>query len=181
MQLTTIVLTGPESSGKTTLAAQLAAHFNTEWVPEFARTYISGLGRPYQESDLLEIAKGQIGLENEMMKKTEGLLFLDTSLEVIKIWSEHKYDRCHPWILEHLKRNRHDLYLLCRPDIPWQYDPQRENPGDRGKIFELYRRELTQQNTNFVEISGLNERRLKKAIHHVRSFIHPQAHAHHAQ
>ncbi len=180
MRTTTIVLTGPESSGKTTLTTQLASHFNAEWIPEFARAYIDNLDRPYLENDLLKIAEGQLRQENEMVNKTGGLVFLDTSLEVIKIWSDYKYGQCHPWILEQLNIKKHDLYLLCHPDIPWQSDPQRESPNDRNKIFKLYHQELTQQNTNFVEVSGLNEQRLQIAIHHVQSLIHPQAHAYHA-
>ncbi|HFA49888.1 MAG TPA: ATPase [Bacteroidetes bacterium] len=171
MQPKTIVITGPESTGKTTLAGQLAAHFKTVWVPEFARSYISGLDRQYIENDLLEIAKGQLLQENKMKEKAGGVLFLDTSLEVLKIWSGYKYGRCHPFILDQLKAQKHRLYLLCEPDIKWEKDPQRENPDDRQKLFELYVQELTQQNTNFVKISGIGNTRFKNALHYVRQYL----------
>jgi nicotinamide riboside kinase len=92
-----IIITGPESTGKTTLAQQLAQHYQTVWVPEYSRDYIAQLNRSYEEDDLLEIAKGQVRREDEMVAKhTPDLLICDTSLLVIKVWSKVKYQRCHP-------------------------------------------------------------------------------------
>ena len=181
MQPKTIVVTGPESTGKTTLAAQLAEHFKTVWTPEFARTYIKGLDQPYMENDLLEIAKGQLELENEMKKKAGRILFLDTSLEVIKIWSEYKYARCHPYILTQFKKQKHSLYLLCEPDLEWENDPQRENPDDRQKLFELYVQELTEQNSNFVKINGSGKTRIINALRYVKRLLHTDAKTYAAQ
>ncbi len=158
---------------------QLAAHFSTFWLPEFARTYIDNLDQPYMESDLLEIAKGQVEAEGEIIKKTERFVFLDTSLEVLKIWSEYKYGRCHPWILKQMENRKHNLYLLCHPDLPWQPDPQRENPNDRDELFKRYHRELALQNTNFVSVSGLNETRVNNAILYVESQFQIQRDADH--
>lgn len=166
-----IVVTGPESTGKTTLARQLAKHFRTLWVPEFARTYIDGLNRPYQEADLLEIAKGQVASEIKMASKASDLLFIDTSLEVIKIWAEFRFGRCHPQILEELKERRHDFYLLCTPDLPWEFDPQRENPGDRHVLLKLYQNALTDLQVNFQEISGAGETRMAQAISAVNQVL----------
>jgi NadR type nicotinamide-nucleotide adenylyltransferase len=166
-----IVLTGPESSGKTTLAKQLAGHFGTVWVPEFARGFLEKLGRPYQEADLLEIAKGQVASEDECAKKNTGPLFLDTSLEVVKIWSEVVFGRCHPLIKEHLHNRLPDLYLLCRPDLPWEPDPLRENPGDRQVLFDLYLHELTGLGVHFIEINGMGKERIEKAIANVNLFL----------
>ena len=156
-----ITITGPESSGKTTLARQLAEAFDTLWVPEYAREYIDQLNRPYWESDLLEIARGQVAREDEYAAKKQDLLFCDTSLEVIKIWSEFRYQRCHPWILEQLEKRQPDLYLLCVPDLPWEYDPQRENPDDRNALFEIYQKELVGKHV--VEIRGEGEERIQLA------------------
>ena len=166
-----IVLTGPESTGKSTLAKQLAGHFGTVWAPEFARSYLEDLGRPYGQNDLLEIARGQVALEEDFSKKANGLLILDTSLEVIKIWSEVRYGDCHPWILEQWQQRRHDLYLLCRPDVPWAFDPQRENPGDREVLFEIYQRELTALGADFFELKGLGDERFQNAVCTVTNFI----------
>ena len=93
-----IVLIGPESTGKTTLAKALAKHYDCNYVPEYARQYINDLNRPYQKEDIVTIAKKQIELE-ETKEKKEPFLFLDTDLIVCKIWSKFKYGECHPWIL----------------------------------------------------------------------------------
>ena len=169
-----IVLTGPESSGKTTLAAQLAEHFGTAWVPEFARQYLAGLGRPYTADDLLEIARGQMALEDELVgAATNGLLFLDTSLEVLKIWSEVCFDRCHPEILELLQLRLPDHYLLCLPDLPWAADPQRENPGDRDALLDIYRKELTSLGVPISEVGGSGEVRFNNALNLVNAIQSP--------
>ena len=159
-----IIITGPESSGKTTLAKALAAHFKTVSVPEFAREYIDQLGRPYVESDLLEIAKGQLRLENEMAKRASNFLFCDTDLITIKIWALDKFGKCDPWILEQITQRQYELYLLCASDIPWEPDPQREDENRRDEIFEMYAHELKSQNVNWEIVRGLGEKRLRKAI-----------------
>ena len=158
-----IIITGPESSGKTTLAQQLAAHYQTVWVPEYARDYIDQLDRQYEEHDLLEIAKGQMAREDEIaVKYKPDLLICDTSLLVIKVWSNVKYHRCHPWIIEQLGQRKVDLYLLTSPDIPWEADPQREHPHQREILFEIYKKEL--QNKPHLIVNGSREERLKMAI-----------------
>ncbi|MFP4090612.1 MAG: AAA family ATPase [Cyclobacteriaceae bacterium] len=166
-----VIITGPESSGKTTLARQLATVFAEPWVPEFARDYINTLDRKYQETDLLEIARGQIKREEEYTKEANQLLICDTGLEVLKIWSEYRFGRCHPWILEQLEKKRPELYLLCAPDIPWEYDPQRENPDDRQELFEIYRKELSGQNVQ--EVSGSRQQRLATAQEAAQQFLKP--------
>ncbi|MBI5916112.1 MAG: ATP-binding protein [Bacteroidetes bacterium] len=166
-----IVLTGPESTGKTTLAGQLSAHFGTVWVPEFARQYLDALGRPYAQDDLLEIARGQVALEEEMTGQANGLLFFDTGLEVLKIWSEVRYGDCHPWILAQVQQRRADHYLLCLPDLPWAFDPQRENPDDRTVLLELYRRELAALGADFTEVHGQGDGRFQNALEAVKNFI----------
>lgn len=159
-----IALTGPESTGKTTLAQQLAQHFNTVWVSEYARQYIAQLDRPYEAKDLLQIAKGQIHAENQCAEKANRLLVCDTELTVLKIWSEHAYGFCHPWILKKMLHHHYDLYLLMKPDIPWQPDPQREHPHLREHLFELYLKEMQQRQANFVIISGNYKQRLQQAL-----------------
>ncbi len=159
-----IILTGPESSGKTTLARQLARYFNTVWVPEFARTYLDDLRRPYREDDLLRIAKGQRDLELFLEKKANRFLFCDTSLLVLKIWSEYRFGKCDPWILQELEKENDALYLLCSPDIPWQPDPQRENPNNRNELYGIYRNELIKYRKDYIQVSGNQKDRLNYSI-----------------
>lgn len=166
-----IVITGPESSGKTTLAEQLAEVFGTVWVPEFARQYLNDLGRPYVAADLLEIARGQVKLEDEMAAQANGLLFLDTSLEVIKIWSEVRFGKCEPWILKQLQARLPDHYLLCLPDLPWVPDPQRENPDNRDVLLGIYRRELNSLGVKFTKVSGVGSQRFQNAKNAVEASL----------
>lgn len=149
-----IAITGPESSGKSTLAKSLAQHFNTVYVPEFARQYLNDLNRPYNYNDIEFIAKQQMKLEEKLIKNAERFLFCDSDMLVTKIWCDVKFGKCHPWIENAVEENRYDLYLLCKTDIPWQKDPLREDENNRDKLFELYKKELESREFPFKIISG---------------------------
>jgi len=164
-----IVITGPESSGKSTLAKKLAAHYKTIWIAEYAREYIDNLDRDYNYDDILEIARGQISREKEKTEKANKFLFCDTGLIVPKIWCEVKYGKCHPWILDTIGSHTYDLYLLCKPDIHWQPDPQRENPDDRDELFVYYLNDLKTRNLPYFIVEGMGEKRLLNAIQCIES------------
>jgi NadR type nicotinamide-nucleotide adenylyltransferase len=166
-----IAITGPESTGKSQLTKQLASFFGTVWVPEYAREYIDSLDRTYNEKDILEIAKGQLEREERQACSAKEVLFCDTELTVTRIWSEVKYSRCHPWILEKIAEHTYDFYLLCFIDIPWENDPQREHPHLREHLFSLYLKELTGRGCRFEVVTGLGEERLKNAIRLIRKNI----------
>ncbi len=159
-----IAITGPESTGKSKLSKQLADHYGTVWVPEFARDYIDTLGRPYEEGDILTIAHGQLNRERDLEQQANNYLFCDTDLMVTKIWSDVAFKRCDPWILESLVTHTYDLYLLCNIDTPWEYDPQREHPQMREHLFSLYYNEMIERGWNFRVVSGLGGERLQNAI-----------------
>ncbi|GAA4499969.1 AAA family ATPase [Hymenobacter ginsengisoli] len=161
-----ISLTGPESSGKSTLARQLAAHYGTVFVPEYARQYLEENGPGYTLADLEAIAHGQLAAEDAAASQATGLLVCDTDLLVIKIWAENAFGTCPGWVLEELARPRYALTLLLAPDLPWTPDPLREHPdpAQRWHFYELYRQELAQRNWPFVEINGLPEQRLTQAV-----------------
>jgi len=166
-----VIVTGPESTGKSTLSRALAEHYNTIWVPEYAREYIDTLNRPYNRDDLLTIMTGQLQLENELGKKAKNIFFCDTSLLVIKVWFEHKFGKSHPMISENLKTFYCDHFLLPNIDLPWVFDPQRENPDQRAYFFNIYKRELDQMGTDFTIISGTGDKRLKSAINAIDYLI----------
>lgn len=159
-----ISIIGPESTGKSELCAQLAREFETEWVPEYARFYIDRLFRDYGEADLLEIAKGQLAWEDDKAKYANGLLFCDTDLIVLKIWSDHKYGRTDPWILQQLKQRTYDFYLLSDIDLPWRPDPQREHPTQRRQFFDIYKQYLEDHGLPYAVVRGEEGDRLKSAV-----------------
>lgn len=157
-------ITGPESTGKSTLAQQLAQHFSTGWVPEFARDYIGNLNQPYTLQDLENIARGQLELQQKAEAKNPKILIVDTELLVLKIWSENAFGACPEWILEELQNQRFDLYLLMDIDLPWEPDPQREHPHLRQYFFDLYKAELEKLNFPFQVISGTDQERFEAAL-----------------
>lgn len=172
-----VVITGPESTGKSSLCAALAEHYNTLWVPEFAREYLEKQGPEYQYDDLKAIAKGQVQAEKngekvlmEKMQKENSnapaFLFVDTSMYVMKIWSEYVFGKCDFYILDQLADDRTNAYLLCNTDLPWQSDPLRAYPNidERKIIFKHYKDALAQQQIPWTIISGMAEARVNHAI-----------------
>jgi nicotinamide riboside kinase len=193
-----IVVIGPESTGKSTLCDLLATHFQTKWVPEFAREYLLTNGKAYTYNDLLTIAKGQITLEDKIV---EGLtvdilqltekniiinrssnishltsytpLFIDTDMYVMKVWCEYVFNNCHQWIIDQVSLRKYDLYLLCNTDLPWTKDELREYPDleTREKLFRMYKDIMINQSTPWAEIKGENEERIQSAIEAVNRLI----------
>jgi NadR type nicotinamide-nucleotide adenylyltransferase len=185
-----VVIIGPESTGKSTLCEMLARHFNTLWCPEFAREYLLKNGNKYNFDDLLTIAKGQLALEDEYERmvgaynpsektsqtdaldtiqpvnySTSQLLFIDTDQYVMKVWSEYVFGDCHNWILRRIAERPYDLYLLCKPDLPWVKDELREYPDEkpRQELYHIYRDILLNQPVSWAEISGSYNQRFELA------------------
>lgn len=180
-----IVIIGPESTGKSTLCAQLAEHFETEWCPEYAREYLHTNGTAYEYDDLLTIAKGQLALEDEYSSRLEQQseplleagghipLFIDTDMYVLKVWSEFVFNNCHRYILDQINERRYDLYLLCNTDLPWVADELREYPDlhTRQKLYLMYKDIMMNQSVPWVDISGNYEERLAKAVKAVEAIL----------
>ncbi len=168
-----IVVIGPESTGKSTLSQSLAVQLQTVWVPEYARAYLENLDRAYTEADLLEIAKGQIATEETAMQQANQYLICDTDLYVIKVWSEAKYGRCHPWILEQIAQRKYDLYLLTYIDVPWTDDPLREHPlpEERAYFYNTYRDIVMQSGSPWADIRGDENERLKLATNAIQKLL----------
>lgn len=165
-----VVIIGPESTGKSTLCEKLSLHYHSLWCPEYARAHLTAHGINYSFDDLLTIAKGQLMLEDEYTARAEQndhpCLFIDTDMYVMKVWSEFVFSKCHQWILDRITERKYDLYLLCKPDLPWVKDELREYPDEtrRIKLYHYYKDLLVNQSTPWVEISGGYEERLQKAI-----------------
>jgi NadR type nicotinamide-nucleotide adenylyltransferase len=166
MSLKKIVIIGPESTGKSSLCAALADHFRTDWVREYAREYLEEQGMGYHYDTLSVIARGQLALEDKGAARGEGMLFIDTDLYVIKVWSEYVFGRCEAWILDEISRRKYDAYLLCNTDLPWADDPLREypDPGVRERLYHIYKDLLINQPVPWAEVSGVGEFRVRNAI-----------------
>ncbi len=161
-----ISIIGPESTGKSTLARDLAVHFGEPWVPEYARTYIENLNRPYTFEDLLSIAKGQLNLQDQLHRSAKNYLFCDTDLQVIKVWSLFKYKQLHPWIETKLKTRLPHLYLLTDIDLPWEEDPQREHPDPKTRkfLYDWYLDLIQQTGIPYAIVSGNPTQRIQKSL-----------------
>lgn len=179
-----IVVVGPESTGKSTISAELAAHFSTIWCREYAREYLLQYGTSYSFDDLLTIAHGQISLEEKAIeellllqakqnKKQIPVLFIDTDMYVMKVWCEFVFEKCHPWILNQIVERNYDGYLLCKPDLPWVKDTLREYPDyqTRDTLYHHYKDILINQKTPWFEVSGASSNRKHHAISWVEDLI----------
>ena len=167
-----IGITGPESTGKSRLAAQLSSSFHGILVPEYARMYVEKLDRPYQYEDLVEIADYQIRERNKWFRGREKWVFLDTDLLLTSVWFEQVYHRCPSYIKSNMVKNRVDFYLLCNTDIPWVADPVRENGGEKRKmLFERYRLELENYGFNYSVVSGSGQFRIQSALNGLKQFF----------
>lgn len=166
-----VAVIGPESSGKSTLSADLAARFGTCFVPEASRAYYDAKGVVYEIADILPIARTQKANEDDMARSARSLLFLDTDLLTITVWSHVLYGDC-PKEAEALAANqRVDLTLLLTPDLPWSFDPQRCHPdlAQREDFFDRLRAGLLSLGRRFTVISGAGPARLAAAVEAVVS------------
>lgn len=166
-----VVILGPESTGKSTLATQLADYYKTVWCPEFAREYLLMHGRDYTFDDLLNIAHGQLHLEDTMeTEATNGIYFIDTDMYVMKVWCEVVFNDCHTYILKEIAQRTYDLYLLCDTDLPWVQDGLREYPDEtiRRRLFKMYEDLLIECGVPWAIVSGQKEQRLQTAIEVIR-------------
>ncbi len=158
-----IVISGPESSGKTTLFNELCNFFSIEGVSEYARHYIDRLDRNYNYDDILKIAKYQYDSEQHNQKNNNSYLITDTDLLTLEIWCEVKYGKCHQFISDKLRDNLPSIYLLCYPDIPWEEDPQRENPNDRVDLFNIYENKIKSLGVDYQVLTDSKSKRFNSA------------------
>jgi len=192
-----IVVIGPESTGKSSLCEALAKYFDTLWCKEYAREYLLKNGKNYSYENLLEIAKGQIALEekaiaavgklrNQEDRMSESLissrlhdlptaefLFIDTDMYVMKVWCEYVFNKCHSYILEQIVERKYDLYLLCNTDLPWVADELREYPDEqtRKELFKIYYDIMLNQSVPFGIVSGTGEARLQSAVGIIHRYL----------
>ncbi len=159
-----IVITGPESTGKSELTRLLANHFNGIAVPEYAREYVTSLRRPYTKEDILHIARYQAA-QFEKYKEEKRIVFFDTGLIITRVWLEVVGKSAADWIDDCIAQYPPDHCLLCYPDIPWEPDPLRENGGEMRKIlYDKYLKIIESFRLPYAVIEGVGDARLNKAI-----------------
>jgi NadR type nicotinamide-nucleotide adenylyltransferase len=159
-----VVLTGSESTGKSTLAAELARHFDAALVPEFVRAFAEKKGAEISFDDHGPIARGQMALEDEHIARGRPLVIQDTDLLSTVVYCDHYFGQCPAWIVEAANARRPSLYLLCGIDVPWVPDGVRDRGDRREQMQELFRRAVVASGAPFVEISGTRDGRLRSAI-----------------
>lgn len=163
-----IAVLGAESTGKTTLARSLALRFQTVWIPENAREYMTTHSGEYKIEDIEKIAQEQLAQESRFVNTANQFLFVDTELIIAKVWSIDVFGKCPAWIETEMIRNKYDLYLLTANDLPWVADPVRVNAQRRDYFFNWYKRELDSHNLPYEIVTGRYEARLLNAITAIR-------------
>ncbi|MEZ4909978.1 MAG: ATP-binding protein [Saprospiraceae bacterium] len=165
-----VVITGPESSGKTTLAQAISNEFDFCLVPELSRQILNQSNGEYDYGTIDIISKEQWKCQ---MNTTHQCIQVccDTDLLTSIIWGKVKYNKYESWWEATWLASQVDCFLLCTPDLEWEFDPLRENPFDRDHLFEIYKRYLEFHDAPYYIIDGMGEERLNKAIHFIQPYL----------
>jgi NadR type nicotinamide-nucleotide adenylyltransferase len=166
-----IAVVGPESTGKSTMSAYLAKHYNTVWVPEYARGYCEKLTEKPTWQDEINMFKGQLELEKEIMPRANRVLICDTTFITVKIWSDHTFGQSPQEVLDELPKHTYDLYLLLNIDLPWEEDPLRDFPKLREHFIDVWYKELDALKANYRMITGTGQQRYQNAVTAVDNYL----------
>jgi NadR type nicotinamide-nucleotide adenylyltransferase len=171
MSIRKIAIVGPESTGKSTISPMLAEHYETVWVPEYAREYCEKLSAPCTWEDEINMFRGQLELEKELLPKANKILICDTTFITVKIWSDQMFGKAPQEVIDELAKHPYDFYLLMNIDLPWEDDPLRDFPNMREHFMEVWHRELQELGANYSVISGQAEERLENAVRAIDHFL----------
>lgn len=167
-RITRIVVTGSESTGKTTLARDLATHFDSIWVAEQARAYAERVNHPLTAEDVAPIASEQIRAEDAALadaaRRNVRWMFLDTDLLSTVVYARHYYGSCPAWIEAEARARLAELYLVGDVDVPWAPDSVRDRPRSRDELHLAFQAVLTEFNARKCLVRGLGESRLAAAV-----------------
>jgi NadR type nicotinamide-nucleotide adenylyltransferase len=166
-----VVLTGSESTGKTTLAWRLARHYRAEYVPEFVRTYAEKKNGVLSFSDHGPIARGQMELEDKHIARAERLIIQDTDLLSTVVYCDHYFGKCPDWIIDAAAARRPDLYLLCDIDIPWIADGIRDRGNKREEMQQLFRDATLRSGAATATVTGEGDERFARAAEAIDALL----------
>ena len=174
-----IVLFGPESTGKTTLTKLLATHYKTTWVPEYMREYLQKKWDKTKEictkEDLIPIAEGQIKLENEAAVSAGSILFCDTNVLELQVYSQYYFDGYSPAeLISAVKECHYDFYFLTDIDVPWEADDLRDRPEDRSTLFCIFESELKKEKLPYQILNGTLQDRFGMAIIKIEELLNKE-------
>jgi NadR type nicotinamide-nucleotide adenylyltransferase len=167
-----IVITGAESTGKSTLAQELSGYYGEPWSGEFVRNYVDQLRGDLQLHDLEPIAEGQLAQEDAALNQAQRLVIHDTNILSSIIYAHVYFDTVLEWVNDAFLEREYSLYLLCMPDIPWVPDPgQRESPETREQLHTLFKDCLDILKIPYIEISGSEAERMIQAVHAIDAIL----------
>ncbi|MCC6318050.1 MAG: ATP-binding protein [Gemmatimonadaceae bacterium] len=174
-----IVVTGPESTGKTTLARDLARSLHTIWVPEYARDYAASRSE-LTAADVEPIGRGQAAREDAILSEQPSLadVVLDTDLLSTTVYAEHYYGSCPRWVWTEAQRRLGALYLLCDVDLAWVADGVRDQPEARTELHQCFGRRLQEFGARVLPVAGVGPVRLQVALAAVRGWRAAQPRLH---
>ena len=166
-----IAVVGPESTGKSTISAQLADFYQTVWVPEYAREYCSNLTEECTWQDEINMFHGQLKLEHQLLPSANKLIICDTTFLTVKIWSDFTFGISPQEVLDQLPKHLYDFYLLMDIDLSWQEDPLRDFPHLREHFLSVWQSELKALGANYQLISGSGQMRFENAGRAIDEFL----------
>jgi NadR type nicotinamide-nucleotide adenylyltransferase len=166
-----VVLTGPECSGKTTLASALARRFRAPWLAEAARGYADEVKRELTAADAELIARRTIDADDAALAVQPPLLLLDTDLISTVVYVRHYYGPCPAWIEEEARARRGDLYLLCAPDLPWTADGVRDRPSERAELYAMFEGAMREFGCTTADVAGTGAVRERAALSAVTAIV----------
>jgi NadR type nicotinamide-nucleotide adenylyltransferase len=167
-----IVITGAESTGKSTLIKKLAAHYGEPWSDEYVRKYVDAIHHELSVDDLEPIACGQLVEEDSKLTEAKQFVLHDTNILSSIIYASYYFDTEIEWVNDAFLERDYTLYLLCMPDIPWVADAgQRESPEAREILHELFKDSLDILQIPYIEIYGTREARLTQAVQAINAVL----------
>lgn len=167
-----ICLHGPESTGKSTLATRLAAHFGCEVVPEYGRAYCEAHGTDIGMAELVHIAESQDAMNRAAAIRAADLnaplVLFDTDPLITAVWAEMMFGTRDPWFDR--CTGYADLYLLLDIDLPFVDDGLRvyAKSEERRHFFDLCKAELDARGVRYALVRGVGEARFAAALHAIQ-------------